>query len=183
MTKEEFIAAAVRFGVVDSNAIDDAEEYDNSETYTALCSLYDFALAEPNALDAQGPRADCSPPDMPTAAAPAGLSAESKCERVAREPTNEPYIIPAAFPDRPDLDPALIHQIPVTVTDPDGNSQTVPWSLVVTDEPTREPSAIQRVCHALTGGCVMITDPERAACTSENCLAMRAAENRGGKQE
>jgi len=63
---------------------------------------------------------DCSPPDMPTAAAPAGLSAE----------------------------------------------------------PTREPSAIQRVCHALTGGCVMITDPERAACTSENCLAMRAAENR-----
>ena len=76
MTKEEFIAAAVRFGVVDSNAIDDAEEYDNSETYTALCSLYDFALAEPNALDAQGPRADCSPPDMPTAAAPAGLSAE-----------------------------------------------------------------------------------------------------------
>lgn len=48
-------------------------------------------------------------------------------------------------------------------------------------EPTREPSAIQRVCHALTGGCVMITDPERAACTSENCLAMRAAENRGEK--
>jgi len=104
--------------------------------------------------------ADCSPPDMPTAAAPAGLSAEPRAERT---PAGEPYVIP------------------VKVYGPDGQLLETRNFELVMDEPTREPSAIQRVCHALTGGCVMITDPERAACTSENCLAMRAAENRGGE--
>lgn len=38
-------------------------------------------------------------------------------------------------PAEPEAEPTLIHQIPVTVTDQNGNSQTVPWSLVVTDRP------------------------------------------------
>ncbi len=35
--------------------------------------------------------------------------------------------------------------------------------------------AISRVCHAFTDDCVRVTDPDRAHCTPENCLAMKAA--------
>lgn len=46
-----------------------------------------------------------------------------------------------------------------------------------------EPGVVQRVCHALTDNCVMVTDPERQPCTPENCAAMKAALKSGGSHE
>lgn len=43
-----------------------------------------------------------------------------------------------------------------------------------------EPEALRReqvkaICHALSGTCVMVTDPHRPLCSVETCLAMEAA--------
>jgi hypothetical protein len=37
------------------------------------------------------------------------------------------------------------------------------------------PGVVQRVCHALTDDCVMVTDLERPPCTPENCKAVKAS--------
>lgn len=44
---------------------------------------------------------------------------------------------------------------------------------------TPEPEALRReqvkaICHALSGTCVMVTDPERQPCTIETCMTMEA---------
>lgn len=43
------------------------------------------------------------------------------------------------------------------------------------NEPLPGQLDVSAICHALTDNCVMVTDPERALCTPENCAAMKAA--------
>ena len=49
------------------------------------------------------------------------------------------------------------------------------------DRTPDELGTIQRICEALTGTCVAVHDPERRACTVENCAAVRAAERTGAE--